>query len=87
MPTPDDENSRRIFERLSLLVAGEKVVDGLAAAQDLYCALICMALPDKTSAMAFARTALDDVQGTIRKNFDWYRQQAEAQQQRPAALG
>lgn len=70
---PNDENVKRLFEQMALIMASEPTVDGLAAAQDFYSAMICLAAPDKPAALEMARQLNADVLGTVMKNFDWYR--------------
>jgi hypothetical protein len=76
MSEPDRKNINKLFERLNLITAGEKTIDGLAAVQDLYCAMICIISENEDVAHEYARAFHDDVQATIRKNFDWYKSQS-----------
>lgn len=86
MPMSDDENTRQLFEKLILIIAGEKAIDGLAAAQDLYCAMICVVSASQIDAVHFAKRSHDDVQSTIRKNFDWYKSQQNQQPDRKSVV-
>lgn len=85
MNEPNEDNTKRIFERLSLVTAGEPGLDALAAVQDLYCAMICAMTPDKVGAMKLARLAHDDINGTINKHFDWYHSHGLQSVNQPAA--
>ncbi len=75
----DHAEVERIFGRLAMIAAGEPCLEAMAAVQDLYSAMLCIASKDKRNALALAENTADDILATIRKNFDWYKGQGASE--------